>query len=259
MSPARNQSTGENQRNEDEASQRRAVSQHAYAEVRKVVNRLDQMRQKPNNGRLTARKTRLLICAWVREGLWHLLKDARSRAAVEIAERFVDGQADDEELKAAARAAAAATSEEAGRAFSAVSINPAKGACCAAWATTWSVAAAPSAVARYGFAAEPRADEFHQDPAFAQRLADLLARLFADIVGPETLPAVDHAWFNWNGGTLPKLAQAIYENRCFADLPILADALEEAGCANVELLGHLRGPGPHGRGCWALDIVLGKE
>jgi hypothetical protein len=43
------------------------------------------------------------------------------------------------------------------------------------------------------------------------------------------------------------------------DLPILADALEDAGCANADLLGHLRGPGPHVRGCWALDLILGKS
>jgi len=42
-------------------------------------------------------------------------------------------------------------------------------------------------------------------------------------------------------------------------LPILADALEEAGCDDVDVLAHLRGPGPHARGCWALDLVLGRE
>ena len=53
--------------------------------------------------------------------------------------------------------------------------------------------------------------------------------------------------------------------RCFAEgrdlglMPVLADALEEAGCSDDELLGHLRGPGPHVRGCWALDLILGKQ
>ena len=42
-------------------------------------------------------------------------------------------------------------------------------------------------------------------------------------------------------------------------LAVLADALEEAGCDNADLLSHLRGPGPHVRGCWALDLLLGKE
>ena len=66
------------------------------------------------------------------------------------------------------------------------------------------------------------------------------------------------AWLSWNGGTVAGLARSVYDERRFADLPILADALEEAGCDNAELLTHLRGPGPHVRGCWALDLLLGK-
>ncbi len=58
---------------------------------------------------------------------------------------------------------------------------------------------------------------------------------------------------------MPKLAAAVYEERAFDRLPLLADALEDAGCTNAELLGHLRGPGPHARGCRALDLLLGKE
>jgi hypothetical protein len=52
------------------------------------------------------------------------------------------------------------------------------------------------------------------------------------------------------------LAQAIYDERAFYRLPLLADALEDAGCTDAELLGHLRSPGPHVRGCWAADLVL---
>jgi hypothetical protein len=55
------------------------------------------------------------------------------------------------------------------------------------------------------------------------------------------------------------LAKAIYGERAFDRLPILADALEEAGCTNAELLGHCRQPGVHVRGCWVVDLVLGKE
>jgi hypothetical protein len=56
-----------------------------------------------------------------------------------------------------------------------------------------------------------------------------------------------------------RLAQGIYEDRAFDRLPVLADALEEAGCDNAEILSHCRGPGPHVRGCWAVDLSLGKE
>jgi hypothetical protein len=71
--------------------------------------------------------------------------------------------------------------------------------------------------------------------------------------------ALDPAWLQWNGGTVRKMAQAIYDDRAFDRLPILADALEEAGCTNRDLLDHCRGGGDHVRGCWAVDLLLGKE
>ena len=62
----------------------------------------------------------------------------------------------------------------------------------------------------------------------------------------------------WNDGTVPKLAQTIYDDRRFDLLPILAEALEEAGCDHADILTHCRGPGPHVRGCWVVDLLLGK-
>ena len=50
-----------------------------------------------------------------------------------------------------------------------------------------------------------------------------------------------------------------YDDRAFHDMPILADALEDAGCTNADLLDHCRGPGPHVRGCWAVDLLVGKS
>ncbi len=93
-------------------------------------------------------------------------------------------------------------------------------------------------------------------------------RLLHDIFG--TLPfrpvAVERGWLTWADAAIPALAQAAYEERTQPDgalesarLAVLADALEEAGCSNAELLGHCRGPGPHVRGCWALDLILGKQ
>jgi hypothetical protein len=78
-------------------------------------------------------------------------------------------------------------------------------------------------------------------------------------VNPFRPPAIYLRWLTWDGGTIPKLAQSIYDNRRFEDMPVLADALEEAGCGNQEILAHCRGGGPHTRGCWLLDLVLGKE
>ncbi len=66
------------------------------------------------------------------------------------------------------------------------------------------------------------------------------------------------AWLTWNDSTVPKLARAIYADYGFDRLPILADALEDAGCDNADILAHCRGPGPHVRGCWVVDLILGK-
>jgi hypothetical protein len=70
---------------------------------------------------------------------------------------------------------------------------------------------------------------------------------------------VDPVLLSWNGGTALHLAQAIYDERAYERLPILADALEEAGCTDAAILDHCRGPGPHVRGCWVVDLLLGKE
>jgi hypothetical protein len=85
--------------------------------------------------------------------------------------------------------------------------------------------------------------------------------LLHDVIGNPFRPApsVDPAWLTWNGGTVPRLAQAIYDERAFDRLPVLADALEDAGCTDADLLGHLRRPWFHVRGCWAVDLLLGKE
>src|SRR5262249_13513505 len=62
----------------------------------------------------------------------------------------------------------------------------------------------------------------------------------------------------WLAPKVVQLAQSNYDNRAFDRLPALADALEEAGCHDTDILDHCRGPGPHFRGCWVLDLILGK-
>ena len=56
-----------------------------------------------------------------------------------------------------------------------------------------------------------------------------------------------------------QIAQAIYDDRAFDRMPILADALEDAGCTDRAILDHCRSEGPHVRGCWVVDLLLGKE
>jgi hypothetical protein len=64
---------------------------------------------------------------------------------------------------------------------------------------------------------------------------------------------------SWRTDTAVTLARQMYAAREFSALPILADALQDAGCNNDAILNHCRGPGPHVRGCWVVDLVLGKE
>ena len=84
----------------------------------------------------------------------------------------------------------------------------------------------------------------------------LLREVFGNPFGPLT---IDPLWLAWNGGTVTTLAQSIYDDRAFDRLPIMADALEEAGCTNADILAHCRQPGEHVRGCWVVDLILGKE
>jgi hypothetical protein len=83
------------------------------------------------------------------------------------------------------------------------------------------------------------------------------AHLIRDIIGnPYRSVSLDPAWRTL---TVLQLGQSIYDDRAFDQLPILADALEDAGCQNASILQHLRSPGPHVRGCWALDLILGRN
>jgi hypothetical protein len=78
-----------------------------------------------------------------------------------------------------------------------------------------------------------------------------------DVVGnPFRSAAVDPAW---RTSTVTALARGVYESRDFSAMPILADALQDAGCDSEDILNHCRSGGVHVRGCWVADLVLGKE
>ena len=101
--------------------------------------------------------------------------------------------------------------------------------------------------------------EVHQDglQRLLSRTCQGPASLIHDIFGNPFKPvAVDLCW---DTSIVKALATAIYEERAFDDrLPILADALEEAGCSDAAILHHCRQPGEHWRGCWVVDLLLGK-
>jgi hypothetical protein len=86
---------------------------------------------------------------------------------------------------------------------------------------------------------------------------DVVVGLVRDIFGnpfhPVTFPS------EWRTDTAVTLARQMYESRDFSAMPILADALQDAGCDNEDILNHCRQPGPHVRGCWVVDLVLGME
>ncbi|MBP3959973.1 hypothetical protein J8F10_32425 [Gemmata sp. G18] len=78
-----------------------------------------------------------------------------------------------------------------------------------------------------------------------------------DIFGNPFRPVVFSPY--WRTDTAVSLARQMYESRDFSAMPILADALQDAGCDNDDVLSHCRAPGEHVRGCWVVDLVLGRE
>jgi hypothetical protein len=88
-----------------------------------------------------------------------------------------------------------------------------------------------------------------------------MCRLLRDVFGP--LPfrpiSIDPAWLTWHNGLLVSMARQMYDSRGFRDMAVLADALLEAGCANPSILNHCRSRGEHVRGCWVVDLLLGKS
>jgi hypothetical protein len=197
-------------------------------------------------GLLPERKARLFAAACCRRA-WGRLRDERSRRAVEVAERFADGQATAKERTAARKAAREVSARDtyAGAPWYAAS---------AAWH-----AAESRALAAACKAAEAVAWDAGQKARPSVREAQVA--LLRDIIGNPSRPVTLSP--AWQSPQVVALAQAAYDHR---DLPsghldptrlaVLADALEEAGCGQADLLGHLRGPGPHVRGCWVVDLVL---
>jgi hypothetical protein len=91
-----------------------------------------------------------------------------------------------------------------------------------------------------------------------RRLAwSIRSQLLRDIFGNPFRPVAFDS--HWRTADVLGLARAIYDDRAFERMPILADALMDAGCENEEIINHCRGEGPHVRGCWVVDLILGKE
>lgn len=194
--------------------------------------------------RLYSRNFRLFACASCRR-IWHLIPDERSRRAVEVAERFADGYASNEELLSAHSLAESARKED--------PRETSKDGSTASWAAVYTADRLPFHAARTVQWMTSQAIFYHEGNLEQAHQADLLREIFGNPLRPITLnPA-------WLTPKVVALARAIYDDRAFDRIPVLADTLEEAGCHNADILAHCRGPGPHVRGCSALDLLLGKE
>jgi hypothetical protein len=204
------------------------------------------------SGRASERKLRLFAVACCRLLLRRVHVVASAEHAVDVAERYADGAASVAELRGVLRYANStaehacmnAADQEAGTVM----------ADCAAGNAAWA-------------AMQPGTVMPNDNGRSAARLAAEEARqsdLLRCIVGPvlfRPLPPVAPAVLAWNGGIAGRLAAGVYDERDYTQgrMGVLADAAEEAGLADAELLAHLRGPGPHARGCWGVDLLLGRE
>jgi hypothetical protein len=209
-------------------------------------------------GKRQPRQRRLFAVACCRRVLEEMTDEA-SRRAVETAERYADGLTTRGELDAAHRDAQQVAIGLLGASLAAPAREQAT-----AWAR-WQLAYAAQLTCSPNRTTEA-AEEIakwalhHRGYAHHEREKAAQCALIRDVFGNpfQPPPVVEDVWLNWNGGTVPKLARAIYDERRFVDLPILADALEEAGCGDSDILSHCRDGGEHVRGCWVLDLLLGK-
>jgi hypothetical protein len=192
----------------------------------------------------SARKLRLFAVACCRR-IWPRITDDRSRRAVETAERYADGLAGEDELRGASDAARLAVTPAAGDQLDQAAV--------AACDTTerWATAAAVWASASSARATPDRGESLG---GRCDLLRDIFGNPFQS-TNPFRWVVVEPRWLT---STVVSLAAGIYEDRAFDRLPILADALQDAGCDTADVLDHCRGDGRHVRGCWVVDLVLGK-
>ncbi len=223
------------------------------------------------HGKTSERKLRLFAVACCRR-IWHRIPDQDGKHLIEVAERHADGDLPSQVLPDLVRLTGEPSGNPAAAALACCMPVEPRCSCgavltlrhgrdrsfygCSAYPTCrntqpyWNgiVGAAIAAASATG-ASDPWPERYQQ------------CRLIRDIVeNPfRPPPVIDSSWLSWNGAIIPKLAQAIYDDRAFERLPILADALEEAGCTNADILNHCRQPGEHVRGCWVVDLLLGKS
>jgi hypothetical protein len=223
------------------------------------------------------RKPQLLSCA-ICQLVWEHITDPRLRTGIQTYERFVDGQVSDEEMSAAVLAArdVLGWTVENGIVRPPVDTEPLDSEEAARFAVNATLNGAPGrAVEDVIYLVQECAYLADPGPVTPRRIAASaydrqICELFREIIGNPFRPWKAVPDFLGGGVMQPdgktvrltdtarRLAEGIRADQGFDRLPILADALEEAGVTDAELLAHCRRDGGHVRGCWALDVVLGK-
>jgi hypothetical protein len=215
-------------------------------------------------GTASERKLRLFACACCRS-VWDYLELPAARRAVEVAERFADGQASKRELADAQRHLAGCIKDN----LDGVARDAETGEVRDGLLAAQLVVSPRLSVAMLGATAAHAANAIaaglywqvwndpgsESDDAYQEGIQQ--AQLLADIIGNPFRPEVVSR--RWLSATVVSLARAVYDEGQFQNLPILADALEDAGCDSADILNHCRQPGEHARGCWAVDLVLGRQ
>lgn len=214
------------------------------------------------------RKLRLFACDSYHR-ISTALPDHDARAAVEVAERFADGRASWADLRDAESRIRALYAElepvwrasvEDERAALAPTHTALGLAMVIAWKEAQKAAYYASSNAYLGLAMITHPGVSTSDAGFgAVQLSEERAQceLLRDIFGNPFRPVAFDP--TWRTDTAVSLARQMYNARDFSAMPILADALQDAGCDNEDVLSHCRGPGLHVRGCWVVDLISGKE
>ena len=213
-------------------------------------------------GKVSDRRLRLYAVSCSRRFL-HLTRDRRVGEVLDIAERLADGLVADMDRSNARKAAQQAAQVRgvfahpeapkwerrvASLAYYSVARKPMEAA--------WNVPGLAVEVLIWHAGGHSNCDWQAIKTAEMIVHSDLLRDIFGNPFRPI---AIDSSWLAWNDGTIPRIAQTIYDERAFDRLPIFADALQDAGCDNADILSHCRIDGPHVRGCWVVDLLLSKQ
>ena len=210
-----------------------------------------------DRGPVSERKLCLYACACCRS-VWHLLRDERGREAVRVSERYADGEATDAHRVAMSSPANVAVSALDAKADESREQHERR-LLHSGWLTGEDLAGDAAAVledarraARSVAWATAGGGEYVRQGARVVQRPHLLRDIFGNPLGPVSFSPV------WRTEAVVALARGIYEETAWERMPVLADALEDAGCADEAVVAHCRGDGQHCKGCWVVDLVLGR-